>query len=694
MNKLAINNLNFDVSLEIRDIYGEKYDIEYLPEESNDSVLAFTNEKCKLFAKVIFENINNSLCIKFDCEIKKFGGYDMNKMFSAYDSVILRIYDKNSIERIMGNSYMVGEKSDCWASAYHIKSFSELPKRSASVLWEKEDTYYHLLPLCDNDFKGEIKNIDNCMCITFSPYCTGYSNIHGAAAIITWDSNPYKAAHDNVSNGFACLGLKNLMTERKRCSEIFNYLGWCSWDSFRLTVNADGIYSKIQEFKDKNIPVSWILLDDGWYKENSVRKMESYFEDKEKFPEGFSEFVKKSKEYGIKHVGIWECFGGGWNGIADDSEITNKFPETFDRLPGGIFPKTDEAGSFIYWNRRHEYLSKCGFDFLKIDVECGMEAVVHGHRAIGKTAKESLKGMEASVALYFDGACINCTGMGQEALWNRNIGMVNRNSGDFIPGQVSTMNAFVNDNIFNSFYHSYFSVTDWDMLWSDNDTTRMNVVLHAISGGLVYLSDPVGLSNRDNIMPFCTNDGKILKCDKFAMPTEDSLFCDSYNDKVSLKAWNMSNENGVLGLFNVYKGEETIECEFKISDIYDLKGDKFILYDWFNKKSILSDYEEVHRITINPFEAFLYIAVPIINGIAVVGDTDKYISTAIIDKKIINNNVTNLVLKQGGKISIYSEKDILIEVNGAAASFEKLDYLYTVDCSMHSEQTILTIKEQ
>ena len=68
--------------------------------------------------------------------------------------------------------------------------------------------------------------------------------------------------------------------------------------------------------------------------------------------------------------------------------------------------------------------------------------------------------MEGSAGLYFYGACINCMGMGQESLWNRPFGMVNRNSADFLPSNVKSMNQFENDNIYNSYYHGYFSATE------------------------------------------------------------------------------------------------------------------------------------------------------------------------------------------------------------------------------------------
>ena len=52
-------------------------------------------------------------------------------------------------------------------------------------------------------------------------------------------------------------------TER-RYPEMFEYLGWCSWDSMQIRVDHKGLVEKCQEFKTKNIPVKWAIIDDMW----------------------------------------------------------------------------------------------------------------------------------------------------------------------------------------------------------------------------------------------------------------------------------------------------------------------------------------------------------------------------------------------------------------------------------------------
>lgn len=691
--KLSINKLDFDFELELKDIFYKNYPIKYSEEQSTKDSFVFINDEIKAKASFSLLHGENSVCIRFDCELGGFGGWDRNNQLAPYDTVTLKLYDKNGITDISGSQYNLGEKSDCWARAFTAEGFEKLPPRLASLLVRHDDTYYHFLPLCQGDFKGEIKDGGGCMSITLSPYRSGYMRMSGCAAVITWGSDPYKTAHDNVANGFDFLGLKNSMTENKRCSEIFDYLGWCSWDGFRTEVSSEGIYGKLNEFIEKGVPVRWTLVDDGWYPENEKRQMQGYTEVKEKFPEGIKSFVSTAKnKYNMKYVGFWECYGGGWNGIEPNSEITSSHSDTIDIFADGyIYPKTDAAGSFIYWNRRHEYLNRCGVDFLKIDVECQAETTMHGRKSVGEAVRESIKGMEASVGLYFDGACINCTGMGHEMLWNRTVGMLNRNSEDFEYFNVKSMNTFVTNNIFNSFYHSYFSVTDWDMMMSGNDTTLMNVVLHAVSGAPVYLSDRPGETVAESVLPFCLSDGSLLKCSGYAMPCEENLFIDSRSEKYPLKAWNMCNQSGVLALFNVYDGEESIECDFKISDIHNIKGDKFILYDWFGKKTIISDRNTVHKITIKPYEAFLFIAVPIENKIAVLGNTEKYISTAVVEKHITDNDTHILILKEGCRLCFYAETAPVVTVNGKMTDTLRAGDMYIADCSDKDGNVIVSV---
>lgn len=690
------DDVKFEFDLKVTDCFGKTVEAELAEEECGENKYVFVNKNNIFEFETALELVRgeNYAYLDVDCDLKTRSSYDRRHILNAYDTVTVTLRPLFETDKVFGSCFYEGEKCDCWATDFHCKGLNEIPERLASMVWQYNDTYYHMLPLCDGAYKSEIKNIDGALCITTAPYCGGYSSVKGKSVVISWGCDPYKTAENTVDKGFEVLGLRNASEKNTRCSEVFDYLGWCSWDSLGRNVNSDGIYEKLEEFKEKNIPVRWVLLDDGWYPENELRMAEDFREVPEKFPEGLKGFVDKMKnEYGMKYAGIWECYAGGWRGIDPDCRIAKEMRDIVVTLPNKIvFPRTDEEGSFAYWNVRHDYLSKCGFDFVKVDVECNIETCTHGYKAIGDTARGAHYGMEGSLGLYFDGACINCTGMGHESLWNRPVGMVNRNSADFLPNRVKTMNKFVNDNIYNSFYHSYFSTTDWDMMWSGgSDTAKMNTVLHAISGGPVYLSDPLGLSKPEVIMPFCLSDGRVLKCDRFAQPTEDRLFRNPRMEDIAAKAWNMSGKCGIIGVFNTNENEKVISDSFKISDVKYIDGEKFLLYNRKENSISLSGREDIHEFKLEPYDAALYVAAPFENGIAVLGNLDKYISPACIETKISDGDTLTVILREGGQFAFAAERNAEVCVNGRSAEVEDCGIYKLVDCSSCKGKTVVQI---
>lgn len=695
---IILGNTKFDFKLEIKDYLGNIMPLELIKSESKENFYKYKGKfTCLHDEKEFFSCVNvitekNSAYIELSCEVDPDSGWQRRYTFNPYDSIVLKLTPVVDCDKIFGSQSRL-KGSDCWSGAFYADSFSKIPKNVSSMVW-KTDKYYHILPLVDGDFKSEIKNVDNTFTISVSPCSGGFTKIVAKSAVITWGDNPYKTAEENVNKGYEILGIINAMRKNTRLSDVFDYLGWCTWDSMTLKVNSSETLQKVAEFKEKDIPVRWILVDDGWYPEDSRRRIIDFKEKKEQFPEGFKSFVSKLKnDYGMKYVGVWQCYAGGWNGISPDSPITQNMADIVEKNDMGIIvPRTDEEGSFKYWNTRNEYLAKCGFDFSKVDVECSISGFTNDLKPVGRTLREAFKGLEGSVGIYFNGACIHCTAMGPEFLWSRTVGMVNRNSVDFNPADPKSMKEFVYDNIFNSYYHSLFCDLDWDMMWSDSPTTKLNIVMHSLSGGSVYLSEPVGKSNRENIIPFCLSDGRLLKCDNAIMPTEDTLFADPINKEKTLKAWNRQQSSGYLGIFNIYEGEKELNDSFKISDVYGIEGDEFIVYDWFGKSSFISDRETEYKFSLKPFDANMYVITPYINDIALIGNIDKYVSSAVIENIVYNDGSVMLILKEGGKFAFAAEKTAEVTANGIKISAEKQDNFYIADCSDMNDRVILTIK--
>lgn len=68
----------------------------------------------------------------------------------------------------------------------------------------------------------------------------------------------------------------------------------------------------MEEFRRKNIPVSWVLLDDGW-----------------------SDVDRKNgtlRSFGVKYVGVWQAFQGYWNGVDPNGEVARRMKESLTRI--------------------------------------------------------------------------------------------------------------------------------------------------------------------------------------------------------------------------------------------------------------------------------------------------------------------------------------------------------------------------
>lgn len=618
----------------------------------------------------------DSLFVNFDIESHVW--YDVHATVAPIDPIKIRLTPKEATGTVLSSVFHIGEKSDCWTTPHFSDRLGDFPTRAVMLLWQRDGIYRQMMPLSDGDFKSEFYPDGDSLIVTVSPYCGGYSHIEANVLAFGYGEDPYEVSRRTVEWGFICMGRAVATADRTRLDDMFDYLGWCSWDSMGLNVNEEGMYEKAKEFLDKNIPVRWFLLDDGWYPEDERRRALSFTANEKKFPHGLGYFVSKLKsEYGLDKVGIWECFSGGWLGIAPGSELDMNYGECFEKLPNGvIFPRTDMGGAYEYWNMRHKPLSDCGFDFVKVDVECNMETCTSGAKPIGRVAENMLSALEASVGLYFDGRCINCTGMGQECLWNRRVGMVNRNSEDFNPQNPETMHAFIRANVYNSFWHSNFCATDWDMMWSESPTTRQNVVLHTVSGGPVYLSDPHGISNRDAIMPLVMSDGYVLKCDGYARPTIDRLLVCAEKEKKAIKAYNTANGCGVIALFNTC--DENISDKVSPRDAHDVAGDKFLVWDVFAKSARVCCPDDDIDVRLPLYDVKLYITVPYIGGIAVLGNTDKYISPKTISEEISSDTLgRTFILYEGGPFTFACDGEFCMFVNG-----EKFDKVRVLDGSI------------
>lgn len=412
------------------------------------------------------------------------------------------------------------------------------------LLDEGNGNYIHFMPIANE--KG-IVELEYCaesgeVILNYSPCMSGQTAIVNGAMIVSHADDPYKA----VQNSFTIACKKHLihtpLKKEKEYPEFLKGLGWCTWNAFYHDVTAEGIRSKLQEFRQKNVPIKWIIIDDGW---SQVRdfKLLSLYEDRSKFPEGLKAFIQEIKEnYGVEYVGVWHAFTGYWFGIAEDGELYQENQDLFIKNQAGlILPSGEEEKAYRFFYKWHSWLKDQGVDFLKVDAQGNAFEFYKHLPEANEIVKVLHRALEQSVMENFGGNMINCMGLASLNMYSRASSAVVRNSDDFFPDKAYGFTDHILQNAYNAVFHDPLYYCDYDMWWTQHTSAKQSSVLRAISGGPIYISDKVGETDPRYLQMLLDKDGYIKRCDHAARPTIDCLFSDP--------------RGKVLKLFNTYGGE-------------------------------------------------------------------------------------------------------------------------------------------
>ena len=548
-----------------------------------------------------------------------------------------------------------------WTRPAFPKNFSGIPANSQMVLLKYQRQYVCLLAVCSEIYRGDLEGTNEGLLVRLSSNCHGLNTVDALAVSITFGENPYACIKMAGKNAVKELGHPEMLRENRKFPAVFEKLGWCSWDAFYHEVNEDGLLQKAKEWKEKQIPVGWALIDDGWLDADlNTQLLVGVDADRKRFPHGLGAAVGHLKrEAGISYVGVWHAVMGYWNGLEKDSPADRFFAGTTETLPDGrIIPKTEEGSAFAFYDRWHQYLkSRCGIDFIKVDGQSSISIFYEGRESYGEASGGIQKGLNASAAMHFDNAIINCMGMGAEDVWHRPSSMITRTSDDFVPNVKHGFREHAIQNAYSSLWSGLFYAGDWDMFFSRHPENRQNGILRAISGGPVYTSDKVGQSDPAFIRPLILEDGTVLRCEGVGQPTADCLFKDPTEDGTILKIYNRKGEAWYVAAFNIRRDEKCAEGRIALTDIPELAGGRYLLYD--EQKNCCAELSDgqTYRISLKPDEAAVYEIVPR-SDIQIYGILGKYIIGGTVERiSEVPGKVFVRILEEGNLICS-SDRDI------------------------------------
>ncbi|MBR4909793.1 MAG: hypothetical protein IKZ47_00515 [Clostridia bacterium] len=539
--------------------------------------------------------------------------------------------------------------AEYWCRPFFGKELWQVHNRTQGMLYKKNNgAWGAILPLVSDDYKCELYGSERGAEAKLFSWCEKLKECSAPAFVWCEGGDPYalfktcaKAAAKYLGNG-----LKTI--DEREYPEILEYLGWCSWDAMEIRVNEEGLLKKAREFKEKNIPVKWMLIDDMWGEvhefygakyENRPQMFElmhnstlyDFAADPVRFPGGLKETVKKLNGEGMA-VGVWHPTTGYWAGVTKDGPIAKKLKDDLLTAKCGyLIPSYETEKAYRFYSAFHDYLEISGAQFVKIDNQTMTNRYYRDFDSVGSVARQFHAAIERSVNEHFGGAMINCMGMGSEDMFNRSDSPVSRCSDDFKPDDREWFRKHIQQCSYNCLVQGQFYFEDWDMWWSNDGQALKNSVIRAVSGGPIYVSDQLDKSDPEVLLPLVLSDGRILRCDRPATPTRDCLTVDPRINESIFKLQNVCGKAGVIAAFDLRRDEGMEEGFISPAEVEGLEGEEFAVYEHFSREFKVLRRDEKLPVTLKNSDHFkLFIIVPLKNGGCVIGRTDKYISPATV----------------------------------------------------------------
>lgn len=588
-----------------------------------------------------------------------------------------------------------------WTKPIQLSKASKMPKNDIQFFYFQysDGLYCAVMPLSGNGFRTTIGNY-------YDRWGSKSKNLVKSripskipSIAIAFDKDPYILFEKIYRVALGYMREDNNLRRKKKFPEVFNYIGWCTWNASEngKNLNEKFLLKAAESFKEKKFPIGWFLIDDGWFQEKDG-ELQSYEPDSHSFPTGFKSVINKLKAYyRLKYVGIWHAINGLWKGIDPNSFLGNHFKSVLFSWSdtamnkSGVsskqryFIKPNSDSLFSFYNSWYIYFKGQGIDFVKVDNERITEQMALNNFPIFSLSELMHKALNRAVAANFKGALINCMDMTSEAYLNFGSSAVARAVEDYFPYHANenynlekgNAAAHVIQAVYNSLYFGQMVFPDFDMFQSHNPNAIYHAIARAINCGPIYISDNIGKQNVDVLWPLIYSDGKTIHSETPLMPTEDCLF--QLQKPKLFKAFSMVGNVGLLGAFNA-ADTAIVEGVIKPSDIKNIQGNDFIIYEYFSQVCKRGNRASPIKVRLPRLGYKLYYIVPVKNNFAALGLIEKYNAPATILEESWSKNKVNIRLYEGGLFKAYcGMKPLKIMINGKLHEFDYNQHQITIN---------------
>jgi hypothetical protein len=202
---------------------------------------------------------------------------------------------------------------------------------------------------------------------------------------------------------------------------------------------------------------------------------------------------------------------------------------------------------------------------------------------------------------------------------------------------------------------------------SDEVSGRVMAVAKALSGGTIYLSDKVSEISKERALPLCYKDGRTLRPIAPPAPLPESLFMDPFKDGEAYRAVApLANGTAAVVAYNLTEPQREVKGHVGPADYvhasammqpypgpWPMPREGLVLYDW--RAGTAEKLDGERSFTLKDFnEDRFFLLCPVVDGWAVVGRTDKYLSPAAVE--VVSRTADEIVLKmvESGPLAVWS----------------------------------------
>ena len=259
-----------------------------------------------------------------------------------------------------------------WTAPQFVSDYRLLGPSNQLLLWRqlRGDDYHLLVPLAGDGMIGEVgvSEIDYRYEFRVSAASRAANFTPRRVPLFAYATapDPHRLPRDIYQTAFAASAQYGRLRWQKGYPEIFNWLGWCSWNAYGADVTEEKILASVRSLRAQHVPFGFVLVDDGWLSTRES-KLVAFNADAHKFPRDLAGLARTLRDdYHVPHLGVWHTFQGYWSGVDANSEI-GRAHQLFHGLDGKDMPDPRNGAGESFYADWYRQLKASGYDFVKVD---------------------------------------------------------------------------------------------------------------------------------------------------------------------------------------------------------------------------------------------------------------------------------------------------------------------------------------